>query len=441
MTSLLVDALITTGPLANVFSDVAVLQKMLDVEAALARVQARLGVIPASADTAIVAAARAERYDVAAIAASARRAGTPVVALVDALTARVAEVDPSAATFVHWGATSQDISDTALVLAIRDSIEILRGDHVRLADALIALSDQHATSVMLGRTLLQPATPITFGLKAAGWYGAIDRSWSRLMAAAADGMVVQCGGAAGTMAALGTRGPEVAEALAAELQLALPDAPWHAHRDRLAAIVTTMATYVASLGKMARDIALLMQAEVGEVSEPGGASSAMPQKRNPVGCAIVLACATRTPGLVAGYLGGMVQEHERAVGGWQAEWPTIADLVQATGSALDAAAETIAHLQVDAHRMRSNLHATRGSVFAERAQLALATTLGRARAKALITEALAISRRDDVTLAIALGRLPDAATALTTHPDVLAETDDYLGVAETLRLRLLRRCP
>lgn len=440
MTSLLVDALITTGPMARVFSDASLLQNMLDVEAALARVQVRLGVIPASAGAAIVAAARAEFYDVAEIAAGARRAGTPVVALVEALTARVAAEDPSAATFVHWGATSQDISDTALVLVIRDGIEILRRDHARLTDALIALSDQHATSVMLGRTLLQPATPITFGVKAAGWYGAIDRSWNRLMAAAAEGLVVQCGGAAGTMAAFGTRGPEVAEALAAELGLALPDAPWHAHRDRLAAIVTAMAIYVASLGKMARDIALLMQAEVAEVAEPGGGSSAMPQKRNPVGCAIILACATRTPGLVAGYLTGMVQEHERAVGGWHAEWPTIADLVQAAGSALDAAAETIAHLQVDADRMRSNLQATRGSVFAERASLALATTLGRARAKALVTEALAISHRDDVTLATALGRLPDAATALATHPEVLAETDDYLGAAETLRLRLLRRC-
>ncbi len=433
--------MVTTGPLASVFSDASVLQKMLDVEAALARVQGRLGVIPAAAATAIVAAARAEHYDVTAIAAGARRAGTPVVALVDALTTRVAAENPSAATFVHWGATSQDISDTALVLAIRDSIDILSRDHVRLTDALIAMSDRHATSVMMGRTLLQPATPITFGLKVAGWYGAIDRSWKRLTAAAADGLVLQCGGAAGTLAALGTRGPDVAEALAAELQLALPDAPWHAHRERLAAIVTALAIYMASLGKMARDIALLMQHEVGEVSEPGGGSSAMPQKRNPSGCAIILACATRTPGLVASYVTGMVQEHERAVGGWHAEWPTMADLVQATGSALDASAALIEDLHVDPERMRANLDATRGSVFSERAQMALAAALGRARAKALVTEALAISRRDDVTLATALGRLPDAATALATHPDVLAGTDDYLGAAETFRLRLLRRCP
>ena len=230
---------------------------------------------------------------------------------------------PQRRAFVHWGTTSQDLSDTALVLCLAAAARILEADHARLARALRRLSETHKATVMLARTLLQPAPPITFGLKAAGWLAAASRGQARLKAAFREACVVQFGGASGTLAALGAAGPDVAKALAAELELPLPDAPWHAHRDRLAHLVGACGVYAGTLGKIARDISLLMQHEVGEASEPGGGSSSMPHKRNPAGCAIVLAAANRLPGLVSAFLSGMVQEHERGLGGWHAESSTI----------------------------------------------------------------------------------------------------------------------
>lgn len=439
MTSFLVDAFVTTSPLAEAFSDASVLQTMLDVEAAVARVQARLNVIPADAAVTIGAAARAEFYDPACIAADARRSATPIVPLVAALTQRVAASNPDHAGFVHWGLTSQDVSDTALVLTIRRSLEILRAQHTKLAASLVALSDQHAGSVMLGRTLLQPATPITFGLKVAGWYGAITRSWDAVAQAAEAGLLLQCGGAAGTLASLGANGPAVAEGLAVELGLPNPGAPWHAHRDRLASIVTALAIYVAALGKMARDVSLLMQAEVGEVSEPGGASSAMPHKRNPAGCALILVAANRLPGLTAGYLAGMVQEHERGIGGWQVEWPTMSAVIQTSGSGLAAAVELVGGLSVNVERMRTNLNATHGVVCAEGVQMILTEALGRPRARAIVEESLASSRDRSITFGAALALIPDAAQVLRAHPDALVP-ERYTGSAESMRLRLLNRC-
>lgn len=439
MTSFLVDAFVTTHPLAEVFSDRAVLQVMLDIEVAAARVQARLRLIPVDAASTIAAAARADDYDAAEIGAAARRAATPVVPLVAALTQRVAAANPDHAGFVHWGLTSQDVSDTALVLTIRRSLDMLRAQHAQLATSLVTLSDQHAGSVMLGRTLLQPAAPITFGLKVAGWYGAVTRSWDALSRAADDALVLQCGGAAGTLASLGEAGPLVADALATELGLPNPGAPWHAHRDRMAALVTAFSIYTASLGKMARDVSLLMQAEVGEVSEPGGASSAMPQKRNPAGCALILAAASRTPGLAASYLTAMIQEHERGMAGWPVEWPTISAMVQTTGSALAAAVDLIAGLSVHSDRMRANLDATHGTVCAERAQMVLTVALGRQRARSVIDESLAAVRGQGISLGAAMALHADAADVMRVHPDALLP-ERYTGSAELMRLRLLNRC-
>jgi 3-carboxy-cis,cis-muconate cycloisomerase len=356
MSSHLVDGLGTTDALAAVFSDESVLQAMLDVESALARVQGELGVIPENAATAIAAAAHADQFDAASLAREARASATPIVPLVAAFRERVASVDADAASFVHWGVTSQDISDTALVMLLKRTVPLIGGTQTRLAQRLRATSDEHAGTVMAGRTLLQPATPITFGLKVAAWYAGIQRSWRQLQEAIEAAAVVQCAGPAGTLAVLGDNGVAVRRALAGAL--ALRDGPpWHTERVRLAVVACGCGILTGALGKMARDVSLLMQFEVGEASEPGGGSSSMPHKRNPAGSARALAAAVRTPGLVAAYLTGLVQEHERAVGGWQAEWPTLAALIQTTGAASEAMADVAEGLTVDRERMRRNMDA------------------------------------------------------------------------------------
>jgi 3-carboxy-cis,cis-muconate cycloisomerase len=250
-------------------------------------------------------------------------------------------------------------------------------------------------------------------------------------------MVIQLGGAAGTLAAFGDSGPQVAESAARELGLKSAP-PWHTDRDRLGALAAACALYVAALGKAARDIALLMQAEVAEAAEPGGGSSAMPQKRNPSGCALVLAAASRMPGLVASYLTAMMHEHERGVGGIQAEWPTLSAIVQSTGAAAAALAVVVPGLEVDPVRMRANLDATGGTIFAERAVLLLTPALGRDRAEQVVAEALAVSRGSDVTFTAALKTAVNREGALP--PDVLDDIDDpsrYLGSAERIRTQLL----
>src|SRR4051812_4787156 len=273
MTSRLLDTLGTTDAFAEVFSDRSVVAAMLQFEVALARAESRLSVIPARAADDIAASSDPDAFDTAAIAAGARASGTVAIGFVQALTARVRERDATSAGYVHWGATSQDVTDTALVLCLAQARPLLARHHGKLVEALRKLAEDHAGSVMLGRTLLQPAPPVTFGLKAAAWCAACARGWTRVQLAFDDAVVLQFGGAAGTLAAIGDRGLEVATELGRELSLTVPDAPWHAHRDRLAALLAACAVYVGTLGKIATDISLLMQAEVGEAAEPGGGSS------------------------------------------------------------------------------------------------------------------------------------------------------------------------
>ena len=437
MSPSLLDSLATTDALAAVFSDAGMLEAMLEFEAALARAEASVGVIPAAAAAAISEAAGRGGLDAPAIAARAREGATPAIPFVNALRTRVQAADATNATYVHWGATSQDVTDTALVLLLRRARPIVAADHQRLARGLAALSERYASTMMLGRTLLQPATPITFGLKAAGWAASIARSWGRVDRAWDDALVVQFGGAAGTLAALGEHGVRVADALAGELGLRGAP-PGHTDRDRLGALMTGCGLYVAALGKAARDVALLMQTEIGEASERGGGSSAMPQKQNPSGCALVLAAAVRMPGLVASYLAAMSQEHERGVGGIQAEWPVVSAIVQATGAAVAAMAAVVDGMTIDPARMRLNLDATRGTVFAERAILLLAPALGRDRAHRLVTEAVARSRQTDESFASALRSLTEGEGGLP--PGLLDDIDRperYLGAAEAIRTRLL----
>jgi 3-carboxy-cis,cis-muconate cycloisomerase len=442
MSARLIDSLATTDALAELFSDSSILQGMLGLEAALARSEARSGIVPQSAAEAISAAAKAANFDAAVLAVETLRAGTAGIPLVRALTSSVRAADSSSARFVHWGATSQDVTDTALILLLKRSQQILVADLRRLQAALGRLSNSHRETIMLGRTLLQPAPPITFGLKAAGWLASIRRSRARLEAAYAEALVLQFGGASGTLAALGDKGLEVGRAMAADLALEFPDAPWHTHRDRLAALLAACGVLTGCLGKMARDISLLMQGEVDEVSELGGegrgGSSTMPQKRNPIGSALTLAAANRVPGLVASYLSGMAQEHERGVGGWQAEWPTIATTIQTTGLAIASMAETAEGLIVNTAHMRKNIDATRGTIFAEKATMLLGATLGREAAHTLVGEATRRSEAKNRRLSDVLGEMPEVTAMLDSKTlSDLNAPESYLGAAQDLRERLL----
>lgn len=442
MSTRLIESLAATDALSLVFSDASVLQAMLDFEAALARAQARLEVIPEDAAQRISGAARADDFDFADLSRQSFRAGTPAIPVVRMLTDRVRATDPAAAGFVHWGATSQDVADTALVLLLRRCRDILAADHARLERALRWLAQEHATSVMLGRTLLQPAPPVTFGLKAAGWLAAVRRGWARVAGRFGEALVLQFGGASGTLAAFGDRGLEVSEALAHELSLSCADAPWHAYRDRLAALLAAMSIYTATLGKIALDLALLMQHEVGEAAEPGGegrgGSSTMPHKRNPTGCALALAATHRVPGLLANFLTGMVQEHERAVGGWQAEWTAVESIVQSVGVALESMVEAAEGLLVYPGHMRRNIESTRGVVFAERAMMLLAPSLGRDAAHRLLEQAVRECMASGHTLVEVLSKMEEVTRVLTeTQLQNLQTPEDYLGSAEAFRLRLL----
>ena len=442
MSGRLIESLATTPALAALFSDESVLQVMLDFETALARAEARHGLIPMEAADAIAAAARPDKLDISVLAEAAFRAGTPTIPLVKMLTDLVRKTDAEAARFVHWGATSQDVADTAMSLLLKRAEPILIADMLRLEKALANLSERHKKSVMLGRTLLQPATPVTFGLKAAGWLASVCRGRRRLQKAFRVAVVLQFGGASGTLASLGDRGVHVAETLSADLGFGdAPAAPWHTQRDQLATLICACGVLTGSLGKMARDISLLMQSEVGEAFEPGaegrGGSSTMPNKRNPAACSLTLAAAHRVPGLVASFLSAMLQEHERGVGGWQAEWPIIAAAVQSTGVAIASMAEVAEGLSVDAQKMRLNLENTNGAIFAERAMMLLGAKLGRDVAHKVVEAAVRKSVKEGRNLAAVLAETPEVAAHLGSAELKELETpEEYLGSAEAFRKAL-----
>jgi 3-carboxy-cis,cis-muconate cycloisomerase len=443
MSGRLIESLATTPALAALFSDESVLRALLEFEVALARAEARCGVIPTHAADAIAAAATPGNFDFSALADAAFRAGTPAIPLVKMLTDQVRMTDADAARFVHWGATSQDVADTAMSLLLNRAEPILTGDLSRLEKALAELSEIHKNSVMLGRTLLQPAPPVTFGLKAAGWLASVRRGRRRLQTAFRAASVLQFGGASGTLASLGDRGIPVAEALSTELGFAnSPAAPWHTQRDQLATLICDCGVLTGSLGKMARDISLLMQNEVGEVAEQRGegrgGSSSMPNKHNPTACALTLAAAHRLPGLVTSFLSAMLQEHERGVGGWQAEWPIIAAVIQSTGAAIASMAETAEGLSVDPQKMRRNIENTNGTIFAERAMMMLGARLGRDVAHKLLEGAAQKSLKEGRHLATVLAEIPEVTTHLNLADlKQLEMPEQYLGSAEAFRKALI----
>ncbi len=415
---------------------------MLDFEAALARALTRAGVAATGAASAIQAQCKAELFVTDALAREAALAGNLAIPLVKALTAAVAKSDEKAAGFVHWGATSQDAIDTGLVLQLRAAFDAIAPQLAELADALARIADQHRSTLLAGRTWLQQASPITFGLKAAGWLDAINRHRARLAAARQQVLVLQFGGAVGTLAALGTQGPAVARALAEELKLELPSLPWHAQRDRFAEVATTVGLLVGTLGKIARDVSLMSQTEVGEALEPTapgkGGSSTLPHKRNPVGSAVVLAAAIRVPALVSTMLAAMPQEHERALGGWHAEWETLPEIFMLAAGALAHTTQIASGLEVHEDKMAHNLEATRGLILAEAVAIALAKDMGRMPAHYLIEKASRQALESGRTLKDVL--LEDKQVGEHLKPaeiEKLLDPKHYTGSAESMINRVL----
>ncbi|HTR83303.1 MAG TPA: 3-carboxy-cis,cis-muconate cycloisomerase [Reyranella sp.] len=393
MAGRLVNALGASAAASEAFSDTSTLRHMLAFEAALAHAVAEAGLIPAKAATVIASACDPALYDPAPLAEAARRTATLTVPVVKALTAEVARRDAEAASYVHWGATSQDVLDTAMVLQLRDALTPLLADIDGIVAAFAAHAEKHRATPMLGRTLLQPATPLALGQKIAGWASDLDRARRRLVVSLADIQIVQFGGASGSLSALGAKAEVVMVSLAKHLKLALPPAPWFTQRVRVAAVAQDIALVCGALGKAARDISLMMQIEVGEASEPSGpgrgGSSTMPHKRNPVGAALVLAAANRAPQLAATVVAAMPQEHERALGGWQSEWPTLAALCETLGSSVEAMKEVAPGLAIDEDAIQANMDATEAAVLAERATFLLAEKMGKQKAAAIVEKALA----------------------------------------------------
>src|ERR1700739_1313577 len=434
--------MLSSAAMRIVCDDVTCLQNMLDFEAALARAEAATGVIPASAAGPIAQACTAGSFDLAALAEAATRSGNLAIPLLKALTAGVARTDAAAARYVHWGATSQDVIDTATMLTLRAGIETLLGDIDRAIAGFAGLAKQHRDTAVVARTWLQHALPMPFGLKLTEYAAALHRSRKRLLRLRRATLAVQFGGAAGTLAALGDKGLAVAAALAKELDLPLPDAPWHTHRDRIAEAASVFAILAGSCGKIARDVTLMMLTNVGEAFEPSGegrgGSSTMPHKRNPVATASALAAATMAPNLAATMFAAQVGDHERSAGPWHAEWPTLPSLLLVTSGALAAIVDIAEGLEVDVARMRINLDATNGLIMAGEVAMALAEKIGKSEAHHLVEAASkkAVAEKKD------LRNVLSGDTRVTAHlsADRLAKLFEpmaYQGVSQALIDRVL----
>ena len=438
----LLDPLFGWKPIDEIFSDASRLLRMLDFEAALARAEARVSLIPADAALSISSHCRAELFDLNALARAAADAGNLAIHMVRQLTDLVAKADKDAARYVHWGATSQDAIDTGLTLQLRDALHVVASELDHLCAALAQLAEKHRATPLAARTWLQQAIPSVFGLKAAGYLDALTRHRSRLRELESRGIVLQFGGAAGTLASLHDRGLDVAKVLAEELKLPLPDVPWHAHRDRIAEVATTLALLTGTLGKVARDLSLQMQTEVGELSEPAaagrGGSSTMPQKRNPVACATILAAADRVPALASTILRSMTQEHERGLGNWHAEWETLPELVRLAAGALHRAAETLAGLEVDTVRMRQNLEITHGLIYAEAVSMALSPHLGKRPAHQILEKASQRAIAEKKHLCDILAADPTITSRISAAElDQLFDPANYTGMSSQFIDRVL----
>jgi 3-carboxy-cis,cis-muconate cycloisomerase len=390
MTATVVDSIIfrhifSSEPMRQIFSDENRVQCYLDIEATLARVQARLGLIPQQAADEIATRCTLSTIDMATLKSKTEVIGYPVLGVVQQL---VDACNNHLGEYCHWGATTQDITDTATIMQIRQALVLVEEDLVAIADHLADLATRYRDTPMAGRSNLQQAVPITFGYKVATWLSAIQRHLQRLAELRPRVLVGEFGGAAGTLASLGQAGLAVQEGLMAELGLGQPDIAWHTARDRIAEVGCFLGLVTGTLGKIATDIKLLMQTEVSEVFEPytkdRGSSSTMPQKRNPISCNYIHACTAMVRQQVAALLDAMIEDHERSTGPWEIEWIAVPEIFLFTAGALQQARTVLAGLEVDTARMQANLQITQGLICTEAVMMALAPHLGRQRAHDLV---------------------------------------------------------
>jgi 3-carboxy-cis,cis-muconate cycloisomerase len=425
--------LFSDAEISTLLTDEALIHALVDVEKALARAEARVGVIAASGAEAI-GKASADKIDLKALTQGAASSGFPIIALVQELRK---QVGAEAAPFVHWGATTQDIMDTACVLQIRSAINLIRPRLGEIARHLRALADRHRTTILAGRTHGQQALPITFGIKVASWLAPLVRHAERLNEISLRLFVVQFGGAAGTLAALGDRGLAVTRELANELDLAVPVMPWHAQRDSLVEFAGWLSLVTGTLGKMAQDIILLAQTEVGEAGESAekgrGGSSTMPQKSNPITSELILAAARTNASLLSALHHAQIQEHERATHGWQVEWLTLPQMLTLTGGALKHALYLAKNLQVDAAAMRANITRANDIILAEACAFALAKAMPRPKAEELVKKACQVAVAEKKPLVEVVKRLAQVEVADGAIDwQALAQPENYLGDTEAI---------
>ena len=419
-----------TPGMRAIFSDCALMARCIEVEVALARAEAACGVIPAEAADLIARDARLERIDFERLGAETELVGFPIVPLLHQLV----EMTGDAGRYIHWGATTQDIMDTAVVLQVRAALDIVEADLRELRSLLADLAIRHRDTAMAGRTHLQQALPVTFGYKVAIWLAMFDRHQQRLAQLRPRVQVVSLAGAAGTLASLGEQGFAVQQALAAELHLDVPATTWHVARDAFAETVNLLALITGSLGKIAVDVMIMASTEFGELSEPfvkgRGASSTMPQKRNPISSELMLAAAKVVRQHAGLMVDAMIQDFERATGPWQAEWVALPESFVYAAGALHQAKFVLAGLVVDPGRMRENLGISQGLIVAEAVMMGLAPSLGRQEAHDLVYEACRAVNTHGGTLAEAVAAMP----AVGQHFDRaaierLTDPVNYLGLA------------
>ncbi len=446
MASTAIDSLIfrdifSTPAMRRVFSDESRIQRYLDIEAALARVQARLGIIPREAADEIAKQARVEKFDLAKLKTRTETIGYPVLPVVEQL---VELCTNHLGEWAHWGATTQDITDTAAVLQVREGLALVDDDLKSIGESLAGLAARYRDTPMAGRSNLQQAVPVTFGFKMAVVLAALDRHRTRLRELRPRVLVAEFGGAAGTLASLGTQGLEVQAALCQELGLGQPEIAWHTVRDGFAEVACFLGLVTGTLGKIATDVKLLMQTEVGEVFEPfipgRGSSSTMPQKRNPIACNYILACTSVVRQNVAALLEALVEDHERSTGPWEIEWIALPEIFLLAAGALSQARKMLAGLQVDQKRMRANLDLTRGLISSEAVMMGLAPLIGRQHAHDLVYVLCQKSAQTGRPLLEFLAETPEISRYLDRAALAkLVDPANYLGLSSEMVDRLLGR--